>query len=386
MTPPTPLTGIFMPGLELCGLFHTEAVRPLLAAAYPGLPYAAARIGGGSEVLGYDTERSPDHEWGPQLQLLLGADDLARHGQDIRTLLSERLPKEIHGWPTHFAPPGERIRSMTPTAGPVDHRVEVAETGDWLTGQLGFDPSAGVGPLDWLATPSQRLLEATAGAVYHDGPGRLTAARAALAWYPDDVWRHLLASQWLRIAQEEAFVGRTAEVGDDLGSRVVTARLAREVMRLCLLLARRYAPYGKWLGIAFARLADVGPDVGPDIAPGAAAYAAPVAAALGAALAASEAVDRQRAVAEACRLAGDWQNRLALCAPVDPAVRPYFDRPFPVVDAGRFTAALASAVTDPAVAALPRLGAVDQFTDSTDALGDPARCRALVRAALGVGG
>jgi hypothetical protein len=363
-------TGVFLPGLELCGLFYAEAVRPLLAAAYPGLPYAAARIGTGSEVLGYDTERSSDHDWGPQLLLLLGADDLARHGQDIRALLSERLPKEVHGWPTHFAPPGARNRSMTPTTGPVDHRVDVAETGDWLTGCLGFDPTAGVGLLDWLATPGQRLLEATAGAVYHDGPGRLTAARAALAWYPDDVWRYLLASQWLRIAQEEAFVGRAAEVGDDLGSRVVTARLAREAMRLCLLLARRYAPYSKWLGTAFARLPD----------------AAPVGEALGAALAASGAADRQRAVAEACSLAGAWQNRLALCAPVDPAVRPYFGRPFPVVDAGRFTAALASAVTDPAVRALPHLGAVDQFTDGTDVLGDPARCRSLVRAALGVRG
>ncbi|MFC1419745.1 DUF4037 domain-containing protein [Streptacidiphilus cavernicola] len=372
-------TGIFMPGLELCGLLYTEAVRPILDRAHPGLPHAAARIGGGSEVLGFDTERSPDHDWGPRLQIFLGAEDLAAHGDAIRGLLSEQLPKAVHGWPTHFAPPGARIRVMTPTDGPVDHRVEVVEPGEWLTGALGFDPlgfdplggdgSAGVGLLDWLATPGQRLLEVTAGAVYHDGPGRLTAARAALAWYPDDVWRHLLAAQWLRIAQEEAFTGRTAEVGDDLGSRVVAARLTREVLRLCLLLARRYAPYSKWLGTAFARIPD--------------AEAAPIAAELRTALAADAFAERGRALAAACSLAGAWQNRLGLCAPVDPAVRPYFDRPFPVVDAGRFTEALGSAITDPAVAPLPRLGAVDQFTDSTDALGDSVRCRALTRAALG---
>ncbi|MHA6763512.1 DUF4037 domain-containing protein [Streptacidiphilus sp. PAMC 29251] len=381
-------TGAFLPGLELCGLFYTEAVRPLLDAEYPGLPHTAARIGGGSEVLGFDTERSPDHEWGPQLQLFLGAEDLARHGAAISALLSARLPTSVRGWPTHFAPPGARVRVMTPTtAGPVDHRVAIAETGDWLTGCLGFDPgagagtgagvgvTAGVGLLDWLATPGQRLLEATAGAVYHDGLGRLTAARTALAWYPDDVWRYLLAAQWLRIAQEEAFVGRTAEVGDDLGSRVVAARLAREVIRLCLLLARRYAPYSKWLGTALARLPEA---EFPE--------AAPIAEALGAALAADGAADRQLGVVEACSLAGEWQNRLEICAPVDPSMRPYFDRPFPVVDANRFTVALASAITDPAVGALPRLGAVDQFADGTDALADVARCRALVAAALGVRG
>jgi hypothetical protein len=79
------------------------------------------------------------------------------------------------------------------------------------------------------------------------------------------VWRWLLASQWRRIAQEEAFVGRAAEVGDDLGSRVVTARLVRDLMRLCLLLERAYAPYSKWLGSAFARL-DAAGEVGPWLA------------------------------------------------------------------------------------------------------------------------
>jgi hypothetical protein len=49
------------------------------------------------------------------------------------------------------------------------------------------------------------------------------ADRGRLAWYPDDVWRHVLACQWKRISQEEAFVGRCGEVGDD-GRRVTRAR------------------------------------------------------------------------------------------------------------------------------------------------------------------
>jgi hypothetical protein len=61
------------------------------------------------------------------------------------------------------------------------HRVEVAELGAWLTGQLGFDPRPAVTLLDWLATPTQRLAEFTAGAVFHDEPGELTHARGALA-------------------------------------------------------------------------------------------------------------------------------------------------------------------------------------------------------------
>lgn len=47
--------------------------------------------------------------------------------------------------------------------------------------------------------------------------------REAVAWYPDQVWRWLLACQWRRLAQEEPFVGRAAEVGDEFGSRVLAA-------------------------------------------------------------------------------------------------------------------------------------------------------------------
>ena len=98
----------------------------------------------------------------------------------------------------------------------------------YFTAQLGFDPGAGVTVADWLCTPTQILAGLTRGAVFHDPDGELARYRAALAWYPDDVWRYALAAGWLKVAQEEPFVGRTGSTGDDLGSRLLTARLARE--------------------------------------------------------------------------------------------------------------------------------------------------------------
>jgi Domain of unknown function (DUF4037) len=347
----------FIPGLELAREFWGEVVGPLLAEHFPQVPYAAALLGPGSEVAGFDTARSVDHDWGPRLQVFPEAE----HAAAITSMLADRLPASFRGYPVVFPTtrdPGAR------------HRVEVADLGGWLTGCLGFDPRQGVALLDWLATPAQRLAEITGGAVFHDGPGELTRARGRLAWYPRDVWLYLLACQWQRIGQEEAFPGRCAEVGDDLGSAVVTARLARDLMRLCLLMGRRYPPYSKWLGTAFTGL------------PGAAGLGASLAAAVSAAGWRT----REQHLCRAYEAAAEWHNRLGVTPSLDTRTRGFYDRPFQVIEAERFTATLLEAIADPAVKQLPAFGAVDQFTDSTDALGNLSFLRASVAAALGRGG
>ncbi|MFF5769981.1 DUF4037 domain-containing protein [Streptomyces californicus] len=374
---------VFLPGLELSRILYEEAVRPLLDAECPGLRYAAARVGAGSEVLGFDTARSADHDWGPRLDLFLEPADAAAHGERIHRLLAERLPKDVRGWPTHFrhADPADPVGHMEPTEGPVHHRVAVRDVGGWLHEHLGIRvprtagegeahgrPVAGEGlgmtARDWLALPQQRLAEATGGAVFHDGVGALTRVRRELAWYPDEVWRYLLACQWQRISQEEAFVGRCAEVGDELGSAVVAGRLVRDLMRLCLLLARRYPPYSKWLGSAFARLPE----------------AAGLLPTLRGAVTATDHAVRERRLGDAYEAVGALQNRSGLAEEVDPGRRPYHSRPFQVLHAERFAHALARTLTDPELRGRPLTGSVDQWADSTDFLARPGAVRAAVDA------
>ena len=359
------MTPRFVPGLELARDFYATVVRPLLDAEFPGLAYAAALIGPGSDVAGYDTERSTDHDWGPRLQVFLtgsaspgeegASGEGARLAEGITDTLAGRLPAEFRGYPVRFPVTRE-------PDGIARHRVEVIALGPWLTAGLGFDPRPAVSLDDWLATPTQRLAELTTGAVFHDGPGELTRARQHLAWYPDDVWRYVLACQWQRVDQEEPFPGRCAEAGDDLGSRVVTARLARDLMRLCLLMHRRYPPYSKWLGTAFARLPD----------------GAGLAAALAAAISADGYQARERHLTGAMEAIASLHNRLGLTSPLDPRPRRFFDRPYLVLGAGRFTSALRETIADPRVRDLPLAGAADQFTDSTDAAGDQRFLRACV--------
>jgi hypothetical protein len=192
------VVGNFVPGLELNAAFYAEVVGPLLAP----WPHAAARLGTGSEVLGFDTDRSTDHGWGPG------------------------LPETFRDWPVRYGWDDH----------PVSHHFRVTTVSDWIRGELGVDPSEGLRSVDWLLMPQQKLLEVTSGAVYHDETEALGEIRHRLAWYPEPVWLWMLAAQWRRISQEEAAVGRTAEVGDELGSHLVTARFTRELMRLWFLL------------------------------------------------------------------------------------------------------------------------------------------------------
>jgi hypothetical protein len=347
----------FVPGLRLAREFYAASVRPLLEERFPRLPYAAALLGPGSEVLGFDSQRSTDHDWGPRLQVFLGDSDAARCAAPVTAMLASRLPASFRGYPVAFPATREPDSAAR-------HRVQVTGLGAWLTSQLGSDPRYAVTVPDWLAIPAQRLAEFTAGEVFHDGPGELSRARGSLAWYPHDVWLHLLACQWQRIGQEEAFPGRCAEAGDDLGSIVVTARLVRDLMRLCLLMHRRYPPYSKWLGTAVARLPE----------------GAGLTASLTAAVSAGDWPAREQHLREACETVAALHNELGLTPPLDPRTRPFCNRPYQVIGAGRFTAALREAITDPAVRRLPVTGAAGQFIDSTDAAGDLGFLRACAAA------
>jgi hypothetical protein len=159
----------FVPGSELAHAFYVEVVHPLVVP-----PHSAALIGWGSDVLGFDTERSTDHGWGPRLQVFVDADDVP----DVRATVDAGLPSTFRGWATHYG--WDDV--------PISHHVEVGELHAWLDARLGVDPRVDMSARDWLVTPQQLLLEVTRGPVFHDGLGQLELTRQLLAWYPDDVW------------------------------------------------------------------------------------------------------------------------------------------------------------------------------------------------------
>jgi hypothetical protein len=341
----------FIGGLQVARLFYEQVVQPLLAETFPSLEYAAALLGPGSDVLGYDTPLSTDHGWGPRLQVFLDAATFAAHGAQVATAVHARLPSTFHGWDTASGPPGHE-------------GVQVTTVGAFFAGHLGCDPAGGLQPADWLLVPQQTLLELTAGMVFHDGLGELTALRAQLAYYPRDLWLYLMAAQWRRVDQLEPFVGRTGDVGDEPGSMLIAASLIRDLMRLCFLIERRYAPYSKWFGTAFARLAS-----GPALLP-----------LFQSVLLADDWRRREARLADAYAAVITLHNSLGVSLPRETTVSPFYNRPYLVPHSSTIVEALRAAISDPIVRAFPICGSVDQLSDSTDLLDAPGvrgRLRAL---------
>jgi hypothetical protein len=352
----------FIPGLELSRRFYYDAIRPVLEAYHPGLPHAAALIGPGSEVLGFDTPMSTDHCWGPRLLLFLNEQDCPAERGSLHETLARHLPPQFLGYSTHFSEPdpqdhGTQLPQMPQPGELINHRVEIHTLRGFCLELLGWDMELPLTAAAWLTFPQQKLLSITAGAVYWDEIG-LEALRARVAYFPQDVWLYLLAAGWARIGQEEHLTGRAGFAGDELGSKLIAARLVRDCMRLAFMMERVYMPYPKWFGSAFARLA-----CSDELMPH-----------LQAVLGAPTWQEREPHLCAALELLAGQHNRLGLTGSLDDKVRPFFGRPFRVLGAERFSAALLAQIRDPQVrqiAAHAPIGSIDLFSDSTDLL-EPA--------------
>ena len=107
-----------MSGVDLAQMFYIEAVRPLIKERV----HSAARLGSGSDVLGFDTSRSTDHGWGPQLHVFVAASQV----DATRAAIDSGLPAEFQGWPVRFG--WDEVA--------VQHHVSVLTLEEWLASHL----------------------------------------------------------------------------------------------------------------------------------------------------------------------------------------------------------------------------------------------------------
>jgi len=355
----------FLPGLALSEAFYQDVIQPLMKEHYPGLAYAAARLDWGSDVLGFDTPMSMDHGWGPKMTLFLDPSDFNARHKTLDDLFANQLPLEVRGFPTHFAEPyadGGVIQKKD--THPIHHMVTITTIQEFFKGYLGLDIESPITPAIWLALPQQKLRTLRAGRIYHDDLG-LENMRECFKWYPEDLWRYLMACGWQRIDQDAPFIGRTGSVEDELGSSLLASRLTREIMRLGFLLSKEYAPYAKWFGTAFDKLP----------------ISIPLTPILWDVLNSDSWRKREGALGRGYLALMEFHTNLMVPEESFSTLEFFHNRPFTVPNGSRIAEALLSEITDPEVKRLPRhLGNVDQISDNTDVLEDPHRCHDLIQA------
>jgi hypothetical protein len=353
----------FIPGLKLSELFYIEVIQPLMLVNFSSLCYSAARLDYGSDVLGFDTPMSMDHGWGPKLTLFLTDQDWPVYHAQLDVFFANQLPFQYHGFPTHFAEPlaDGGVMSLKETY-PIRHGISITTPEKFCRDYLGVDLLQPVTPAVWLTIPQQRLRTLHSGKVFYDGLESLKNLQNRFDWYPHDLWLYLLACQWQRISQNEAFIGRTGSVGDTLGVRLLAAKLIQDLIRLCFLMEKQYAPYIKWFGTAFLEL-----EIASKLTP-----------CFEEILNAESWQQIEAHLTQAYLLVMTAHNALSITPTIDPEVSQFYDRPFLVPHADRFVNALLDRVNDPEVRALPHhIGSLDQVIDNTDLLENLHLCHTL---------
>lgn len=342
----------FIPGLQLNESFFNEIVAPLLRSNFPELRYSAALIGWGSEVLGFDDAQSTDHNWGLRFQLFLSEQDYERYRHPINQALNEQLPTTFRGHPINFT---LSVNEDQRASGEIKsaHNIDIDTIKGLFIRYLGCDPYSVIGTSDWLTLSEHKLLALTRGKVFHDGLDELESIRLKFNYYPRDIWLYMLATQWTRIFEEQAFVGRCGYAGDELGSMLIAARQIKNLMKLCFLMERKYSPYGKWFGTAFSRL-DCAQELNPIF---------------NEVLASKNWQERQKSLARAYEVVAQMHNALQITIPLEEKAAQYFNRPYLVVGDARYAEEIRKALGSEEVKSIQHeLGSVNQFIDSTEQL------------------
>lgn len=340
----------FIPGLELNRGFYFDVVKPLMEKHFPELRYSAGLVGHGSDVIGFDSKTSVDHDWGPRLHIFFSNLDYVAYRSKVDEMLRKHLPREYKGFPTNFEE-GDRYRKHVPKlkrSGPINHLFEFWTVQSYFKHYIGFDISKPPTMRDWLLFPQQGLIEITNGQLFRDDLN-VQDVRKQFTYYPDDIWKYMMQSQWAKIIDEFQMQARTGEEGDDLGSRTIAARAIQNIIFMCFLLERRYVPYAKWRTKTFAERLECGKKMHEKLLK---------------ILDESSWKRRQRMLAQCYQTLAKMHNDLHIMEPVSTEIIDYYDRGYPVIDAWKIFFGLENTIRNPKLRNMKYpIGSIDQFID-----------------------
>jgi hypothetical protein len=327
----------FVKGRNLSNQFYAEVILPLLI----DINHDAVLIGEGSDILGFDQPISTDHDWGPRVTIFVSNDDEI---QPTRETVLAYLPEKFLGFPT--------------IADENTSNIQVTTAKQWLHNNLGIKDIYSLTYSDWLSLPQQHLMQFVGGVTFSDSLGDYKKAKQILTWFPDDVWRWAMASQWYFIWSSERLIQRTLEAIDYLGSQLILQKVIRYIIEMNFLQSRQYKPYDKWLGSVFGKLKDFS-FFNENI--------------MGI-FSTNDTIKQIQLLQKMLIRLGENHNRLVLSKVVDPKIVPYevgvnnAVRPYKIFNSSDYKDACIESIEASALQKLIFVGTVDQLTNVSDAM------------------
>lgn len=344
----------FIKGMQLSEMFFNEVVKEIIDTNFSDLKYSAGLIGFSSEVLGFDTERSTDHHWGPRVMIFLKEKDFNKKDK-ISDILSKELHPTFRGYSTHFGNPDEigvQLLSEAKKGQPINHRVEIFTIKSFFNEYLEINPNDELTIFDWLTFSEQKLKTIKSGKIFYDQI-EFKDIQEKFEYYPNDVWLYLLASEWAKIGQEEPFVGRCGSIEDELESKIIATRLVQSIMKLCFLMEKEYIPYSKWFGTAFSKLES-------------AEKLTPI---LHKVISSENWKERERKLSKAYEIIANMHNGLKITKSLATKVSEFHDRPYLVIHGDIFAEEIKKRIKNKTILNIKSdIGSVNQITNSVDLL------------------
>ena len=344
----------FIPGLKLSEEFYNSIIFPILSEHFPHMKYSAGLLGYGSEIIGFDTFQSTDHMWGPRLYIFLNEEDYRVFHKKLYSTIIEKLPYTFKGYSVNFTKPDSNDGGVqTPdyqSSGKINPLIWITTISRFFKEYLNIGPYTEINFKTWITFSEHRLLAVTSGKIFYDDLN-LKKIQNKFHYYPEEVWLYMLASQWSKIAQIEAFPGRCHSVDDNLGLQIILSRLIRHLMYLCFLMEKQYSTYDKWFGSAFKKLkiADKLLPIFKDC------------------LSANSWNKQEELLCEAYRIIAQNHNSLNITKKIDSNIRTYFGRPYKVIFASRFVEAIDKIIKIKYPNISNRyIGSISQFSDTPD--------------------
>lgn len=219
-------------GLSLCRAYFMETAHESLVSRFGEISgqLAAGLCGPGSDCFGYDDDISRDHDWGPGFCLFVPGRLYNSYAEELSTWY-QALPKTFCGYGPRFITEAGRVG--------VIHMEQFFSMYSGLPGKV-------ASARQWLFASTEGLAACTNGEVFLDDSGELTAWRAALAQYPEDVRRKKIASSCFLAGQSGQYnYYRSQQRGDVFASAYALSQFCFHTLSLVFLLANRFAPFYK---------------------------------------------------------------------------------------------------------------------------------------------